>query len=239
MTIMAVLRHSIKSILVYVLCVFYAKAETTKIPTQFPNSSSTTFSSSTSDDLTRPVSVHSTTTTEQSYSPTDTPITSTNSTAPEAEGIEYKPWEVFGVILLLALIAIGICAGIVIKKRRRRENRAKRLKDEPSVHYTSKWNRKNTADPPTKIFSSPVFVDPSSQTVREGSERCPSEDSVISSEVGEIRMKEDELSPSLNTIRSDDNIQGIGGACNVQNDVKESIYDVPPVHHVDTAKLVD
>lgn len=122
---------------------------------------------------------------------------------------------------------------------RRRENRAKRLKDEPSVHYTSKWNRKNTADPPTKIFSSPVFVDPSSQTVREGSERCPSEDSVISSEVGEIRMKEDELSPSLNTIRSDDNIQGIGGACNVQNDVKESIYDVPPVHHVDTAKLVD
>lgn len=122
---------------------------------------------------------------------------------------------------------------------RRRENRAKRLKDEPSVHYTSKWKRKNTADPPTQIFSSPVFGDPSHQPVPEGSDRWPSEDSVVSSEVGEIRMRNDKTSPSLNTIRSDDNIEGIDSAGNVQNDVRESVYDVPPVHHVDTTKLVD
>jgi ABC-type arginine/histidine transport system permease subunit len=46
---------------------------------------------------------------------TTSPISSTSSKPDEDK---YKPWEVFGIIILLALIATGICVVIVVKKRR-------------------------------------------------------------------------------------------------------------------------
>jgi hypothetical protein len=111
---------------------------------------------------------------------------------------------------------------------RHRERRAKREKNEKSVHYAAQ-GRKDTAAPP-------VFKAPSPQPVPEGGDRWSSEDSVVSSDVGVIRTKED-APPSLNTIRSDDNIESLSAAGNIQNDVRESIYDVPPIHHPDTTKL--